>query len=245
MFKKLNQNGNSYIINNKRVFKPRQISRGTITKVFEFAYQMTFGKKGEHRGYRTGGQYSRRNGELFCNTFQGKLAEFVVYKYLKENGIFTNEPDLETWKLGLWDDTDLTYKGFKISIKSAAFFSNLLLLETNDWSRNGMYLPNNCIYDFTLLVRLKPDIKKVFKQKRIFFSDTIALQALKEIVLNQLFSADICGFITNTDFVEIIDKGHILPQNSLLNGRISMDAENYYIQSGDLKEIEELIPLLK
>ena len=52
-------------------------------KSFEFAYSMTFGSKGQHRAYRSGGRHRRKNGEIFANTFQGKLCEFAVYQTLK------------------------------------------------------------------------------------------------------------------------------------------------------------------
>jgi len=43
----------------------------------------------------------------------------------------------------------------------------------------------------------------------------------------------------------VIDNKYVLPQNSLLNSKIEMDAENYYIQAGDLKSITNLIKKVK
>jgi len=56
---------------------------------------------------------------------------------------------------------------------------------------------------------------------------------------------DIPGYCTLLTLKYIINEGYILPQNALLNGKTKMDAENYYIQSGSLREFilleEELL----
>lgn len=245
MFTKLTQNGNAFNINKSIPFVPRPVTKDLIIEVFNFSYNMTFGKVGEHRGYRTGGQYSRKNGELFCNTFQGKLAEFTVYNELVKMGFNLDRPDLKAWGLGKWDETDLIINGKKLSIKSVAFFSNLLLLETKDWNNNGIYLPNNTSYDFTVLVRIKPDIKQIFRKNGIFHENEIAIDKLHNIVLIENYSYDIPGYITNIDLKNIIANGFILPQNSLLNGTTKMDASNYYIQSGELKKLSVITDQLK
>jgi ABC-type enterochelin transport system substrate-binding protein len=46
------------------------------------------------------------------------------------------------------------------------------------------------------------------------------------------------------DFKQIISNKLVLPQNALLNGKIPMDAANYYMQSGDMRDLEALIPNL-
>lgn len=245
MFTKLTQDRHTFHINRPTPFISNTIPQDHILEVFEFSYNMTFGKKGQHRAYRTGGQYSRKNGELFCNTFQGKLAEFVVHNELTNIGFTLSKPDLTTWGLGTWDDTDLNINDKKLSIKSAAFFSNLLLLETKDWDANGIYLPNNTLYDVTILVRIKPDIKKLFREHKIFYTDELAIEKLKALILGESFYCDIPGYITNQDLKNLIKNGFILPQNSLLNGRMKMDANNYYIQSGDLKRLSEIMDELR
>tara|TARA_B100001123_G_C14450701_1_gene686441 strand:+ start:71 stop:202 length:132 start_codon:yes stop_codon:yes gene_type:complete len=42
----------------------------------------------------------------------------------------------------------------------------------------------------------------------------------------------------------LINHHAILPQNSLLNGKIPMDAENYYVQSGDMYPYKELLKII-
>ena len=53
------------------------------------------------------------------------------------------EPDLGVYEAGIWDDVDLIVNNRKISVKSAAHFSQLLLLEADDWDEHGYYIPNN------------------------------------------------------------------------------------------------------
>ena len=121
---------------------------------------MTFGKSGEHRKYRSGGSHLRKNGEIFCDTFQGKLAEFFVYKELTSMGINCPKTCIEKWGLGTRDDDDFSINNTSINIKSMAFFSNLLLLKTKDWDISGKYIPNSKYYDYFVVVRIKPELKK-------------------------------------------------------------------------------------
>ena len=104
------------------------IDNETILKVFQFSFDMTFGEKGVHRAHRSGGSHYRKNGELFINTFQGKIAEFGLYNYFLEKGIKSDEPDLSTWDLGKWDSADLVVNGKKINVKSTKSKGHLLLL---------------------------------------------------------------------------------------------------------------------
>jgi hypothetical protein len=242
---KLKQEGNHFLITKKKPFYQLKFNEEDINNAFEFAFDMTFGNKGEHRGYRSGGQYSRKNGELFANTFQGKLAEFAFFAFLMKNGISSNEPDLSKWELGKWDDTDFIINGKKISIKSAAFFSNLLLLETKDWKNDGTYIPNQTIYDFHVLIRISPDIKSILRTNKLFYSNEADKNSLKKIVTEKVISYDLPGFLSNKELVSIISERQILPQNSLLNGKVKMDAENFYCQTGDLIDLDQIIEKIK
>jgi len=243
-------NSKEYYLNNKRDFLQIPIEQNIIIESFNFAYNMVFGE-GYHRKHRSGGQYSRKNGELFANTFQGKIAEFVVYNEFINNGLSDlKKPDIGIYGEGVWDDTDLNYKGKKINIKSAAFFSNLLLLETKDWNKEGEYIPNISIgsskdYDYFILVRIKPDIKKILQSKKLFYSNEIEKKDLKEISFKDDWFYDFAGVCSQQTIKHIISHKYFLPHNSLLNGKIKMDADNYYIQSGDLKNINALIQQLK
>lgn len=242
-------NDNSYTINRKKPFNGMQIQPSDLRKAFDFSYTMCFGE-GHHRNHRTGGQYGRKNGELFCNTFQGKLAEIVLYNVFIANGIECNEPDFGIYGKGVWDDTDLIIKGKKINVKSAAHFSNLLLLETKDWNSLGQYLPNlnagtTSEYDYFILVRIQQDIKKILRDHRLYYSNEVNKEILEKIIFNEHWKYDIAGYVPNDQLIQAINNKYILPQNAKLNGRIPMDAENYYIQSGDMLNFSELIKYLR
>ncbi len=148
--------------------------------------------------------------------------------------------------LGEWDDSDISLDNIKFSIKSTKFYGNLLLLETKDWNKNGEYIPNlntekNSIYNYFVLVRIKPDAEKLMISKRFLYSNEINKEELYSLIKSVIWEYDIVGYITNEDLKSIIANDFILPQNSMLNGKISMDAENYYIQSGDMKDFKQLV----
>ena len=67
--------------------------------MLKFAYAMTFGKSGEHRRYRSEGSHLRRNGEIFWDTFQGKLAKFFVYSGLTS---MSKLPKTQYLEMGTW-----------------------------------------------------------------------------------------------------------------------------------------------
>jgi len=224
------------------------IDNETILKVFQFSFDMTFGEKGVHRAHRSGGSHYRKNGELFINTFQGKIAEFGLYNYFLEKGIKSDEPDLSTWDLGKWDSADLVVNGKKINVKSTKSKGHLLLLETKDWNENGQYIPNIDIdggeYDYFILARVDPDGERIMKDKRLYFSNDVSDEILKKIILNVEWKFDIVGFITKNDLITVISEKIIIKRGEYLNQWTRMDAENYYVQSGDMKNVDELIRIL-
>lgn len=245
MFHRLENRGNDYYINCKKNFHDDGLlSEDDIENCFSFAYDMTFGNRGEHRNHRTGGQTRRRKGEIFIDTFQGKIAEFAFYKYCKGMGVEVSEPDMSVMGLNQWDGCDFSFGGKQIAIKSTKFFGSLLLLETKDWNDNGEYIPNlgtgHELYDFFVLVKIKPDGASIMKRKRWLYSDEIKKDDLKAVICQESWQCGISGYITNEELIEIISNDYVLPQNSMLNGKTRMDAENYYVQDGDMHSIEEM-----
>ena len=66
-FHKLLRSGSGMTITHKKAFPPdaHAFKTETIKTVFDFAFDMTFGDKGEHRNHRTGGTIQRKKGEIF------------------------------------------------------------------------------------------------------------------------------------------------------------------------------------
>ena len=181
---------------------------------------MTISQEGEHREYRTGGSHFRSSKEIFINAFQGKLAEVAFYEYFKDKDLQINEPDFETYPKGQWDNFDFMINNKKINVKSTKHFGNLMLLEQGDWNNNAEYIPNigsnNHIYDLFVLLRIDSKTNKY----------------------------DIPGFITTNDLMHIIQKQHIIKKGEMLNGKIPMDANNYYVQAGDMRNINTFMSFL-
>ncbi|QOD60713.1 hypothetical protein H9I45_15445 [Polaribacter haliotis] len=236
---KLEKIKNSFFINNKKKFSGKSIEKKDLENAFNFAFEMAFGK-GYHRAIRSGGNEVRTPINIFRNTLQGKLAEIVVYNFFIKNKFICEKIDFSISEKGIWDDCDLIVNNKKISIKSAAYFSNLLLLETADWNSNGNYIPNitnknsSNKYDYFIFVRIKPNTNSLFENGS-------EKEILRKEIYTQNWFFDIVGCCSLDTLIYVINKEYILPKNSLLNGKIKMDAENYYIQSGDLKNLNYLI----
>jgi len=244
---KLRRDGNSYFITKKKPFSNTQIDKESILNSLDFSLKMSFGD-GFHREHRSGGTIIRNPVEIFSNTFQGKLSEYCVIDFFKKNGLtIDSSPDTSIHGKGVWDTTDLIYKSKKINIKSCAFFSNLVLLETKDWNDRGEYIPNLktefYTYDYFVLVRIKEDVKSFINIQNQ--QEKNLIESIKQKIESKKFYYDIPGYFTSKTLKHIIEKGYVLPKNSLLNGKIRMDAENYYIQSGSLRKLDFLTNELK
>lgn len=244
----LDLDNKNYAINQKVFFDSlTMFPTDNIIKSLEFAYAMTFDNKGQHRPYRSGGTLIRTPMEIFKDTFHGKLAEFAFFNSYKSKypDLKISEPNLGTWKLGKWDFTDFTIttddRTFNFAIKSAKSYANLLLLETKDWDKDGTYIPNSIKYDGIFFVRISSYLNY----------DNLIIHKYKKYKLNQHFMTilksgicpfinyDIPGFITNKDLINIINKGQIIKKGYTLNFDTIIDADNYYIQAGDLREWQQ------
>ena len=248
--KKYDESMPVYKTYSKVAFQGIEVEGKYVQKSFDFAYKMAFTENGKHRENRSGGTIRRKNGEIFANTLQGKLSEFAFYQFCMINGIELNEPDVDTYSLGKWDDYDFKYQEYKISLKSTKYFGQLLLLETKDWNENGEYIPNlnsgNAVYDFFVMIRIKPSIEDILRIRRSLYQDYIEYNTLAEIIKDNKWAFDIPGFLKLSDFKEtIIGKKFILPQNAKLNGRTKMDARNYYVQANNLDSIYDLLEILR
>lgn len=216
-----------------------------------FAYDMTFGEEGQHRNHRSGGSAKRRAGEIFADTFQGKLAEYAFYNVFRNmQEVYLEKPDIRRMGLSEWDSCDFTVNGKEIAIKSTKFFGNLLLLETKDWDEQGRYIPNirnDCAeYDYFVLIRINPDCASIMKRNRWYYSDYTDFDDLWPAIINESWRVNIVGYITRKELTDqVIKTKQILPKNSNLNGTTTMDADNYYIQAGDLHSMSELIKLFR
>lgn len=216
-----------------------------VNDVFDFAYGMSFGNCGEHRPNRSGGSELRNKGKIFVNVFQGKLAEFALYEQMK--GLLNvSYPDTNTYGRGIWDITDLTVQNnIDVSVKSTKKYGNLLLLETNDWNQQGVYLPNNKQYMFHFLVRISPDLEGIFEQYGLLNSDYADRITIGDLINKANWQYDSPRFITNQELIYLISNGFVIPKGSFLNnGKKPMDAENYYVKAYDMHTLNEIIGFL-
>ncbi len=67
------------------------------------------------------------------------------------------------------------------------------------------------------------------------------MDKLSQSIHGATWRFDIAGWLKREDLKDSIINGNILPQNSMLNGTVKMDAENYYVQAGDMLTGDELV----
>ena len=236
MYRTRMEKGKIKNIQKTKAFQGVPVKQEHIREAFEFSYSMAFGN-GFHRNKRSGGIHHRSAYEVFVNTFRGKIAEFVVSDYFTSQGREVSQIDLSVMGVGDWDSADLLVDEIPISIKATKHFGQLLLLETKDWNDSGQYIPNlshekQSHYAYFILVRTKVDIPD--KNNSLF-----SKEKLKKIIFEKHILAEISGVLSNCDFVnQIIKYKYIIYQNDLLNGKIPMDADNYYVHVAELESIE-------
>lgn len=221
-----------------------------IERSKNFAYAMTFGGRGHHRAVRSGGNHVRMNGEIFLNTFNGKLGEFAVHEYITRLGYKVSDVDLSIAGEGVWDNGDFIVEGVNISVKTIKDYSQLLLLERTDWNQVGQYIPdlNNPEarqVDLHILVKLKgnTDLEKELKKKRKFFSE-LTLEEIDKLLKDYQVHADVVGFATTEMLQEAIRDAQLVYQGEFLGKGTPIQADNYYIQAGDLLPMPQLTELL-
>lgn len=238
------ENNKYYVYRKKRFKSLGELAWGDVQAAFDFAYNMTFGERGEHRDHRSGGEIKRTRGEIFKDTFQGKLAECALRDALKDKHEITL-PGRQVWQLGRWDEEDFIIDGMKASVKSTKAYGQLLLLEAKDYNSEGVYLPNKDTanrgeYDIFVLVRMRPFCEDIMREAGLLDKDKADYNDLMILMEQQTWEFDIPGYITREDLKRVIAYPFFLPKGGSLNGKVSMDADNYYVQAGDLRPIEKL-----
>jgi hypothetical protein len=241
LFKPMRIKGQVYTVTGKKPFKPiGQIRPSTIETVLKFAFDMTYGSKGQHRDHRSGGTAKRSNAQIMSDTFQGKLSEFALANVLYKLEGFV-PPDTSTYDLGEWESADFRVGNHLFSVKSTKYFGNLLLLEKGDWDLNGRYVPTGeepKSYTHIVLVRISPDIEELIRPRS---SKTASVyEELLQALLAHKWEYEITGYITSADLKEVMGLGHEIPKGALLNGKVLMDAANFYVQASDLRSVGEL-----
>ena len=212
--------GNYRVTRRANFTKIGTFKSSTVGSVIDFAFNMTFGSKGEHRHSRSGGTISRGNLEIFTNTFQGKLSEFAVANVLYKHKDF-KEPDLSTHGLGVWEDADFQLGENAIAVKSTKSYGNLILLESKDWDLQGKYLASvteSRTYSHIVLVRIKPDAEEILRKFRSDLNNDIVLED-KEYIKNDSI------------------KSKIFYNLSITEKKLNDGADEYFSNSNSLGEV--------
>ncbi len=228
------------LINKKKDFNPiGLIDSSSVKKAFDFSMDMTFNEKGEHRAHRSGGRQIRGTyGKQFPDIFQGKLGEFGAYQYLKKYYEKLLKPDLRTYKKGIWETEDFDVNGKRVQVKSTKFIGHLLLIETKNYLKDGndiyyLHAKEKKKIDLFILARIRPIMRELMKVFG-FLNENILSDENKKILITKILETkwefDIPGFATKEDMIKVINSNKIK----------YWDAPNYYIESGDLRDISTI-----
>lgn len=236
-----------YYINNSIKFESTcRLSNNSIEESFDFAYKMA--ESQGHRESRSGGTHQRKKMEIFVNAFCGKLSEFAVYEFFIAHSFSVDKPDIGIYKRGIWDTDDIIFRdskgipAIKATIKSTKKFGNLLLLETKDWDRDARYLPNDKLYNLFFLVRTDVDLETELKRKRSYYTNNLDFNMLteeKEKIKLKGCQFDIPGYLFRSDVQIVIRSSQVIKRGQYINGKTKMDADNYYVQSGNMRSIND------
>ena len=228
----------------KRQFLPNiSLKKSEVKKSLNFAWEMTWGQLGEHRPNRSGGSQYRSNAMRFKDVVEGKCGEFAVRKFLVEKGHKPSEVDVADYSRGVWDDVDRTLNGKAINVKTMKHFSNLLLLEQKDYSKDGNYLghtDSSKKYDIFFCARMRSSIQEYFRSEGLngrSFSSFMEFESHFKALSRMNWELDLPGFAPLDLLKQAIQDKHIIARGEYLNGRTRMDATNIYIQSGDLLDV--------
>lgn len=184
---------------------------------------------------------SRDKFKTMLDAFLGKLGEYAVYEFFKDLDYELELPEIILRQRGEWDDGDLFVAGQKVQVKTTVFTSNFLLLKRNDWDDQGNYrwgkdgLDTN--YGAFFLCRLMPNPRQVFLKEE-------SLEDLIKLCENISWRYEITGFMTKKDVIKAINENYIIRKGKMLNGKVKIQEDLIYFQSGDLKD-PELIPRKK
>ena len=241
-FTPLEFSGGRYrITKGKRFVRTSRLQLSGVSQAFDFAAGMTFEGVGQHRSHRSGGRHRRSDREIFIDTFQGKIAEFA-FESVVGAVTSTGGPELFTSHLGRWEDVDFVVGPHRIAVKSTKWFGNLLLLESADWNEQGEYvasLGEPVKYRAICLVRLGPDLANLSRSLGIAIAP-LSIDRLREAVLETAWLFDIPGWIDSDDLRRIVGANQRIARGTTL-GRITLDADNYYVQAGELRPVGDLL----
>lgn len=179
------------------------------------------------------------------DTFQGKIAEYVVYYCLRQYGFEVEKPDLGVFGENIWDNVDIDCNGRHISIKSTKERGQLLLLEKGDWNDQGCYIPNindggkMAQYDYHMLVRVRPSCEDILRNNRILYGSELPEEVI-DILLNQSWEYCMPRYISRDELIYLIQNNFVIKAGSYFN-KTKMDADNYYVKAYDMHELPEII----
>ena len=148
------------------------------------------------------------------------------------NGLDLKPVDLDVWSRGKWDNGDLVTvdDSLNINVKSGLYFTHLLLLTKNDYNLDGSYKHHNC--------ETEKSQRQIFSYVRLYLDRDNILKNLKGMNKSEFIDWFLEKYETITYDIHFCNEslvkkaiinGNVISKGVLLNNKISMDADNYYL----------------
>lgn len=222
-----------------------EITNSDFEKAFNFSYDMTFGKQGEHNSssFTRDSGYKRSQGEIFVHALQGKLSEIATYNHSVAKGNQCNEVDFSVGRLDYWDNIDLEINDLNVSVKSTKGYSMFLLLEVENYNEKGDYkypYDGQSLIDLFLLCRVQSksgeSIESILKSKYWLYSKKLDKELLYNELILRKWQVELTGFISKKNLVEYVIKPKHIMKNGIKMGKSdeTMKVDNYYVHVSDL-----------
>lgn len=230
----------------------------SLKDCFEFAHRMASKKMHKPESFLKGDKRGPK--KIMLDALEGKLGEGAFYNFCVMNediNIKINKPNLTRESRGFWEDKDFTIEDTNnnISIKTTKWNHKLLLLKKNDYDEKGRYkftyekgerkeADEPTFHHYIILCRIG-GYPSSFNELKNMFTDKFTMDKPKttkfknqeeiENVRSEQLKIEVTGYITNDDFVNIIDNNHWLPKDVYLNTKTKLQVNNYSVCASDLR----------
>ena len=235
------QNGQKfYYLGDKKAkpYQPDNVEIGSELLWSCFEYAFSIANEDKQREYRSGGLARRNKLQIFWDAFRGKVAECHAKVFYEHRGCRVRDIDFDIYDRGVWDRYDLIINDKIVSIKSSKHFSQLLMLETEDW-KDGKYSGDVYDEDYTpdyfMFIRTRIDVPKELER-----GDNLNKERLWQVIQRLDITAEISGLLPFVHFIDqVIKYKYVIRQNeifkaSLKSRGVRMDADNYYVKISEL-----------
>ena len=224
----------------KKSYKLNKVEKEIVSKCFDFAYDITFGKKGSINFN------GRDTIDVFYDVLKGKIAELYIYNKLKLLGDICQDIDFKIYSDGEWDKYDIKIADKYVDVKTLKLNNEILLLDSSQII--SAYLSWDFLItkkDYYIISKVSPDTTPNFLFK--IDIENINKEDLKNIIIRLPFKCSVIGYLNKLDIQTAIYEDNVIKRDSLINSPNSkkINKDYIYIQSSDFRPIKNFVKELR